>query len=111
VSFPPPFLVSFLPVCVSIRHHMKSRTFLGSLFALTALLVVLGSTGCSTPSSSSASSPQYFELRTYTTKTEAQQRLIAGIRGWKTNEMGHPVNSGHQAASLGEPDRRHLAQH
>ncbi len=58
---------------------MKSRTFLGSLLALTALLVVLGSTGCSTPSSSSAASPQYFELRTYTTKTEAQQRLISNF--------------------------------
>ena len=56
---------------------MKPRTFLRSLFALTALLVVLGSAGCSTTSSSSPVAPQYYELRTYTTKTEAQQKLIS----------------------------------
>ncbi len=56
---------------------MKPRTFLRSLLALTALLVVLGSTGCSTTSSSSSVAPQYYELRTYTTKTEAQQKLIS----------------------------------
>jgi hypothetical protein len=56
---------------------MKPRTFLRSLLALTALIFALGSTGCSTTSSSSPVAPQYYELRTYTTKTEAQQKLIS----------------------------------
>jgi hypothetical protein len=74
-------LVHFLPCAYSIPRHMNPRTFLRSLLALMALLVVLGSTGCSTTSSSSSVAPQYYELRTYTTKTEAQQKLISDY--WK----------------------------
>lgn len=54
---------------------MKPRTFLQSLFALAALLLALGSTGCTT--TVTVGSPQYYELRTYTTKTAAQQQLIS----------------------------------
>jgi hypothetical protein len=54
---------------------MTPRTFLQSLFALAALMVTLGGTGCSTTANSSR--PQYYELRTYTTKTTAQQQLIS----------------------------------
>ncbi|HTH48790.1 MAG TPA: NIPSNAP family protein [Candidatus Limnocylindria bacterium] len=56
---------------------MKPRTFFRSLLALTGLILALVSTGCSTTTTATAGRPQYYELRTYTTKSEAQQKLIS----------------------------------
>jgi hypothetical protein len=57
-----------------IRNHMSLRTFLQSLFALAALVVTVNSTNRS--AAAEGGQPQYYELRVYTTKSEAQQQLI-----------------------------------
>ena len=57
-----------------IRNHMSLRIFLQSLFALAALIVTVSSTNRS--AAAEGGQPQYYELRVYTTKSEAQQQLI-----------------------------------
>ena len=52
---------------------MKLRSFLQSAFTLAAIIVA-GGTG--RLAAVDAGQPQYFELRVYTTKSEAQQKLI-----------------------------------
>ncbi|MCF7676377.1 MAG: NIPSNAP family protein [Akkermansiaceae bacterium] len=54
---------------------MKTRTFILSLFTAASLLVTAGMTG--RVMAADAGQPQYFELRVYTTKSEAQQQLIS----------------------------------
>ena len=54
---------------------MTTRTFFLSSFAAGSLLITAGMTG--RVMAADAGNPQYYELRVYTTKTEAQQQLIS----------------------------------
>jgi len=54
---------------------MKLRAFLKTLLILVAIIVTADSTGRLV--AADADQPQYYELRVYTTKSEAQQKLIS----------------------------------
>ena len=54
--------------------HLKLRAFLQNLLTLVAIIVTTSSTGRLV--AADAAQPQYYELRVYTTKSEAQQKII-----------------------------------